>query len=286
MQGYNPVMEGTLTLGFSPCPNDTFIFYAIARKKIDIEGLSFKHGVADVETLNRMAMKGELDVCKVSFGALGGLLGEYCVLRSGSALGKGCGPIVVAREEMGLEDLKGRKIAVPGLHTTAFLLLRLRDPALGENVAEMPFNEIMNAVKSGEADAGLIIHEGRFTYPGYGLKKVVDLGQWWEDKTGHPIPLGCIVAKRSLGLEIAREVEDVIKRSVLYADAMGDEPMEYVKKHAQELSGDVIKEHIKLYVNDYTVDMGAEGMGAAEELIGMAVERGLIKTPEKPMFCE
>jgi 1,4-dihydroxy-6-naphthoate synthase len=279
-------MEGTLTLGFSPCPNDTFIFYALARKKIDTGALNFKHGVADVETLNRMAMERKLDVSKVSFGALNGLLGEYCVLRSGGAIGRNCGPLVVAREELGMDDLKGRKIAIPGIHTTAFLLLRLCNPELGENVAAMPFNEIMDSVKSGKADAGLIIHEGRFTYPEHGLKKVVDLGQWWEDKTGHPLPLGCIVARRSLDPGIAREVEDSIKRSALYAEALRDEPMEYVKKYAQELSDEVINEHIKLYVNEYTTDMGAEGMGAAEKLMGMAVERGIIKKPERPMFCE
>jgi 1,4-dihydroxy-6-naphthoate synthase len=232
-----------------------------------------------------MVMEGKLDVSKVSFGALGGLLGEYCVLRSGSAIGRGCGPLIVSREELGMNDLKGLKIAIPGINTTAFLLLRLYNPVFGENVKAMPFNEIMDAVKSGDADAGLIIHEGRFTYPDYGLRKVADLGQWWEDMTGLPIPLGCIVAKRGLGPGIAREVEDIIKRSALYADALSDEPMEYVKKHAQELSDEVINEHIKLYVNKYTTDMGAEGTGAAEKLIGMAVEKELIKKPEGPVFC-
>jgi 1,4-dihydroxy-6-naphthoate synthase len=284
-QGYNPVMEDILTLGFSSCPNDTFIFYALTRKKIDTAGLKFKHGVADVETLNRMAMERKLDISKVSFGALGGLLGEYCVLRSGGAIGRGCGPLVVSREELSMDDLKGRKIAIPGIHTTAFLLLRLYDQAFGENVKAMPFNEIMNAVKSGDADAGLVIHEGRFTYAENGLRKVADLGQWWEDKTGLPIPLGCVVAKRGLALGVAREVEDIIKRSALYADALSDEPMEYVKKHAQELSNEVINEHIKLYVNKYTIDMGAEGTGAAEKLIGMAVEKGLITRPEGSLFC-
>ncbi|MGD2080223.1 MAG: 1,4-dihydroxy-6-naphthoate synthase, partial [Nitrospirota bacterium] len=193
-------MRKDLTLGYSPCPNDTFIFYALVRGKIETGGLSFLETLEDVETLNRMALRGALDVTKVSTHALGFLREDYCLLRSGGALGRGCGPLIVAREPLEARDLRGKRIAIPGTLTTAYLLMRLFDPML-KDIEAMPFHRIMDAVSSGSADAGLIIHEGRFTYPGYGLHEVLDLGRWWEDATGLPIPLGSIVAKRELGTE-------------------------------------------------------------------------------------
>ena len=224
-----------------------------------------------------MAVKGELDITKASYNAFGNLREDYCLLRSGGALGRGCGPLVVASKECEMKDLKGKTIAIPGELTTAYLLLQLYDPDFRSNVKAMPFHEIMGAVKGGQADAGLIIHEGRFTYSSYGLKKIIDLGEWWEEETGLPIPLGCIIAKRSLGIELIEKLERLIKESVLYAMSLRDEPVKYIKEHSQELDDSVIDEHIKLYVNDYSIDIGDDGIRAVRKLLDMAEERGIIK---------
>ncbi len=277
-------MARTLTLGLSPCPNDTFIFYALLSGRLDTGGLAFRERVEDVETLNRLAFEGALDVTKVSYGAFGSLREGYCLLRSGGALGRGCGPLVVARRACRLEDLRGRPIAVPGLNTTAHLLLRLNDPALGENVLVMPFHEIMDAVSDGTAEAGLIIHESRFTYPSYGLLEVEDLGRWWEERTGLPIPLGGIVARRGLGKELNERVEALVRESVLYGMAHRDEPSGYIKEHSRELEDRVIEDHIALYVNDYSVDMGREGVMAVEALFKMAEDKGIMRGASKPLF--
>ncbi|MFZ3123411.1 MAG: 1,4-dihydroxy-6-naphthoate synthase [Thermodesulfovibrionales bacterium] len=273
----------TLSLGYSPCPNDTFIFYALVHGKIDAGGLSFKEILLDVETLNQMALKGKLDITKVSYNAFGNLRDEYCLLRSGGALGRGCGPLVVASKECEMKDLKGKTIAIPGELTTAYLLLQLYDPAFKSNVKAMPFHEIMEAVKKGEVEAGLIIHEGRFTYPSYGLKKIIDLGEWWERETGLPIPLGCIITKRSLGIDVISKVERLIMGSVLYAMSRRDEPVKYIKEHSQELDDSVIDEHINLYVNDYSIDIGDEGIMTVRKLLDMAEERGIIKKSANPL---
>lgn len=275
----------TLSLGYSPCPNDTFIFYALVHGKIDTGDLNFKEILLDVETLNRMASKDKLDITKVSYNAFGNLRDDYCLLRSGGALGRGCGPLVVASKECKMKDLKGKTIAIPGELTTAYLLLQLYDPDFRSNVKAMPFHEIMGAVKEGKADAGLIIHEGRFTYSSYGLKKIIDLGEWWEEETGLPIPLGCIIAKRSLGNDIISKAERLIRESVLYAmsrpEMLG---MKYIKEHSQELDDSVIDEHIKLYVNDYSIDIGDNGIRAVRKLLEMAEERGIIKKSAMPLF--
>lgn len=277
-------MEKNLTLGYSPCPNDTFIFYALVRGRIETGGLSFTETLEDVETLNRMAMRGALDVTKVSFNALGFLRDDYCLLRSGGALGRGCGPLIVAREPLRAQDLRGKKIAVPGMLTTAYLLMRLFDPML-KDVEAMPFHRIMEAVASGSADAGLIIHEGRFTYPRYGLHEVMDLGRWWEEATGLPIPLGAIAAKRELGTETINKVDSLIRESLLYARAHPEEPMSYIKEHAQEMEDEVIRKHIELYVNDFSVDLGDEGTRAVEEFFRRAEEKRLIEKTSKPLFA-
>lgn len=274
-----------LSLGYSPCPNDTFVFYALVHGMVDAGGLAFGEELRDVETLNRMAFEGALDVTKLSYSAFGRLRDGYCLLRSGGALGRGCGPLVVAGEPTAMADLKGKKIAIPGENTTAFLLLQLYDPDLGKNVRTMPFHLIMEAVRSGEADAGLIIHESRFTYPSYGLRQVMDLGQWWEEETGGPIPLGCIAVRRSLGGELASRIDALIRESVRYAMAHPDEPVDYIKSHSQELEDGVIRQHIGLYVNDYTVDMGEDGVGAVETLFRMAEERGIMERSPRPLFC-
>jgi 1,4-dihydroxy-6-naphthoate synthase len=278
-------MARTLSLGYSPCPNDTFIFYALAHGRIDAGGLLFEERLEDVETLNRMAFESSLDVTKISYNAFGNLRDEYCLLRAGGAIGRGCGPLVVAREKVTMDELRGRRIAIPGRNTTAFLLLQLFNPEFRENAVVMPFHEVMEAVREGDVDAGLIIHESRFTYPEYGLKQIVDLGEWWEGETGHPIPLGCIIARRSLGTDLTRAVDRIIGESVRYAFGHRDETNEYIKAHSHELKDDVINEHINLYVNEYTVDMGDDGVQAVQKLFGMAEDRGIVKKSSKPLFC-
>ncbi|MDI6889441.1 MAG: 1,4-dihydroxy-6-naphthoate synthase [Thermodesulfovibrionales bacterium] len=318
----------TLSLGYSPCPNDTFIFYALVRGKIDTENMGFKEALLDVETLNQMALRSELDITKISYHAFGHLREDYCLLRSGSAIGRGCGPLVVAKEDYTLKDLRGKRIAIPGRLTTANLLLQLfssifnlqpsnpplppftplESPAIcgGDDIGkisipyrkdgaltppfltgftkggrggiiEMPFNKIMDAVVKGDVDAGLIIHEGRFTYPSYGLKKVLDLGEWWENDTGLPVPLGGVLAKRNLGKDLIKRADSVIRKSIEYALKHRDEPKFYIKQHSQELEEEVIEQHITLYVNDYSLDIGEEGLSAVRELLRKAEMKGIIK---------
>ncbi len=267
----------TLSLGYSPCPNDTFIFYALVHGRVDTAGVDFKEMLLDVETLNRKALNRELDVTKVSFHAYAYLRDAYHLLGSGGAMGRGCGPLIVAKGRRSMKDLLGKRIAIPGRLTTAYLLLSLYDPALAENVVVMPFDRIMAAVKEGSADAGLIIHEARFTYPEYGLSEVIDLGRWWEEDTGLPIPLGCILARKDIGRELVRTVERLIRDSVGYALAHREEARDYIREHAQEMRDEVVEEHIRLYVNDYSLDLGDDGMSAVEELLKRAEERGLIR---------
>lgn len=258
-----------LTLGFSPCPNDTFIFHALVHGRVELPGVTFEPRLEDVEALNRLAVAGALDVTKVSYGVLPRLLDEYVLLRSGGALGRGCGPLIVARDPMDAEGLRSARIAIPGRMTTANLLLRLFDPDIppGE---EMVYSEIMPAVAEGRVDAGLIIHESRFTYGDHGLSMVADLGAWWESTTGAPIPLGAIVARRSLGADTIREVEEAIRRSVLHAFHHPGESAAYIAAHAQEMEPEVIRNHIALYVNEFSVDLGDQGEEAVRQLLSRA----------------
>lgn len=269
--------------GYSPCPNDTFIFYALAHKKVGGE-LEFSEILEDVETLNRMAFRKELDVTKASFHAFGHLREDYCLLHSGSALGMGCGPLIVARNPIRLSDLAHSRIAVPGKMTTAYLLLKMFDPEI-KNIVEMPFDRIMNAVSLGTVDAGLVIHEGRFTYPNYNLVKLIDLGEWWEEETHLHVPLGGILAKRELGEIAIREIDNLLKKSIEYAFQHRAETHEYIKSHAQELDDEVIEQHIKLYVNDYTLDIG-DSIVAVEKLLRTAEELHLIPHSDKPVFID
>lgn len=275
----NKMSPKELTIGFSPCPNDTFIFYALTHGKIDTGGTVIKPVIEDVEALNRKALDGELDASKISFHAFAHIAAEYAVLRSGAALGKGCGPLVVARELLfaGPGALKGKTVAIPGGLTTAYLLLMLYEPGFRDpsSVKPMPFNEIMPAVREGRADAGLVIHEGRFTYRNYGLLEVLDLGRWWEGRTGLPIPLGGIAAKRSLGKGLLHELEGWIRRSVLYTLQRPEEAREFIRSHAQEMDEEVQKKHIGLYVNENTVWMDKEGEGAVSFLMEKAAEAGV-----------
>lgn len=267
----------TLSLGYSPCPNDTFIFYALVHHRIDSGDLWFKETLLDVDTLNNMALKAELDVTKVSFHAYGYLRDKYALLSSGGALGRGCGPLIIARTKMPVKSLKGKRIAIPGTLTTAYLLLRLYDPSMADDIVVMPFNRIPDAVRRGDAEAGLIIHETRFTYQNYGLFEIMDLGKWWEEETGFPIPLGCCIAKREIGKDIIETVNRLVRISLEYAFAHRDETKAYIKAHSQEPDDSVIDKHINLYVNDYSIDLGEEGMLAVETLLKMAEDKGIIR---------
>jgi 1,4-dihydroxy-6-naphthoate synthase len=278
-------MKQQLTIGYSPCPNDTFIFYALVHGKVHVPGIEFREQLADVETLNRMALESSLDITKISFHALGHLREQYALLRSGSALGRGCGPLIVAKPGTRFEDIKKGVIAIPGKLTTASLLLRLLDPTI-ENTAVMPFDRIMDAVVKGEASAGLIIHESRFTYPLYKLEKLLDLGAWWEKHSGLPIPLGGILGKRSLGRDILLSIEAGIRDSLHYANAHPDEVLHYCKQHSQEMDETVMKNHIDLYVNDFSLDLGQEGLAAVRRLFDEAEASGIVPRSDKPILVE
>lgn len=253
-----------LTLGFSPCPNDTFIFHALVEGIVNVPGVEWEVRLEDVETLNQLALRGELDVTKVSYGAVPYLLDRYALLRSGGALGRGCGPLLVTRGDRPVESL--RSVAIPGRLTTAYLLLRLFAPDLLE-AEERVYSDIMPAVERGEVDAGLIIHESRFTYRDHGLVQLVDLGEWWERETGAPIPLGGILACRDLGAERVREIEEAIRRSVGHAFAHPADCDAFVRANAQEMDPAVMRQHIDLYVNDFSVDLGDEGERAVAALL-------------------
>ena len=278
-------MKQQLTIGYSPCPNDTFIFYALVHGKVHVPGIEFREQLADVETLNRMALESSLDITKISFHALGHLREQYALLRSGSALGRGCGPLIVAKPGARMEDIKKGVIAIPGKLTTAALLLRLLDPAI-ENTTVMNFDRIMDAVVKGEASAGLIIHESRFTYPLYKLEKLLDLGAWWEKHSGLPIPLGGILGKRSLGREVLLSIEAGIRESLQYANAHPDEVLRYCKQHGQEMDENVMKNHIDLYVNDFSLDLGQEGLGAVRRLFDEAEASGIVPRSGRPLLAE
>ena len=258
---------GNISCGYSPCPNDTFIFCRLAQEA-DIE----PH-LHDVETLNRRAFDGKYDVTKLSFHAWLLVRDTYQLLHAGAALGRGCGPLVIRKSE---EALRPESIvAVPGEYTTAHLLLRLWRPDL-KNRVFMPFDRIMDAVASGEVDAGVIIHEGRFIYKERGFHCLQDLGAWWEAETGQPIPLGCIAAKKSLGPERIAGFEQRLKASIEFALRDPDSTRAYVKTHAQELDDDVIRKHIETYVNNFSLDLGFEGRAAINKLQEMAKDAGII----------
>lgn len=266
----------TLSLGFSPCPNDTFIFHALVSGLIETPGVAFTPRLEDVETLNVLARGRSIDVTKVSYGAIPYLLDDYVLLRSGGALGFGCGPLLVAREPVALDRIAELEIAIPGRFTTANLLLRLLEPGAPPG-REMSYEQIMPAVAAGEVDAGLIIHESRFTYPDHGLTRIVDLGEWWEKVTGAPIPLGGIVARRDLGDDIPI-IESAIRSSVEYGFADPAASEAYIRDHAQEMSDDVTRSHIELYVNDFSIDVGSAGEMAIRELLRRAAVAGLTPT--------
>ena len=273
-----------LTLGYSPCPNDTFIFYGLVHGKIP-DAPEFKEVLEDIETLNRLAVEAKLDMTKISFHAFAHMRENYCMLRSGGALGRGCGPLVIARESFGQDELAGKRVAIPGELTTATLLLRLHSPGLTDLVI-LPFHEIMSATQNGDVDAGVIIHESRFTYPDFGLHKIVDLGEWWEQTTGHPIPLGGILLRRALGEETIRRVDRALKASVEYAYAHPDEVKPYIRAHAQGMDDDVMQQHIDLYVNEYSIDYGSDGEAAITDLLERAVGEDIVPDSDHSIFLK
>ncbi len=255
----------TLRFGFSPCPNDTFAFHALVHGLVEAP-FRIEPVLLDIEELNRRAHTGELELTKLSFGALAGVGDRYRLLESGAALGFGCGPLVVAREQMDLEQAAAGPIAVPGLQTTAVLLLRRFAPALGELV-EIRYDRILGAVERGEVEAGLIIHESRFTYAEHGLARVCDLGELWEKQTGLPLPLAGICARSDLDAATFAAAGQAIRASVEYAFAHPEASSDYVRVNAQELSEQVRRAHIALYVNDSSIEIGATGMQAIESLL-------------------
>lgn len=277
-------MNKELTLGYSPCPNDTYIFYALVRGKVPVPGITFRERLEDVETLNQLALDDTLDITKISYHALGHLRERYALLRSGGALGRGCGPLIVARPGTRIEDLRCGTVAIPGRLTTAWLLLQLFDRGLN-NVVVMTFDRIMQSVADGTVTAGLIIHESRFTYPLYKLDMLLDLGAWWERYSGLPIPLGGILGKRSLGTETLVKVEQAIRESLRFARAHPAEVLAYVKEHSQEMDEAVMKSHIDLYVNDFSRDLGSEGVAAVERLFAEAEKRGIFPPSDMPIFA-
>jgi 1,4-dihydroxy-6-naphthoate synthase len=257
-----------LTFGFTPCPNDAFAFHALVHGLVPAP-FEVEPVLLDIEELNGRASRAELQLTKVSFGAAAAAGDRYRLLRSGAALGRGVGPLVVAREAGSLEEAVAGRVAVPGRETTAFLLLRLAAPGLGE-VVEVRYDRILEAVVAGEVDAGLIIHESRFTYGEHGLVAVADLGEWWEGETGLPVPLAGIFARTDLDPELVAEAETAIRASVEYAFAHPEASRGYVRSLAHELSDDVCAAHIALYVNEHSVDVGDEGLAAIDRLLGRA----------------
>jgi 1,4-dihydroxy-6-naphthoate synthase len=254
----------TLTFGHSPCPNDTFAFHALTHGMVELP-FRVEPVLLDIEELNQRAHRGEFDLTKLSVGAFASVGDRYRLLRSGAALGHGVGPLVVAREPQSLDNAVRGRVAIPGRETTAFRLLRLAAPQLGE-VVELRYDRILGAVSSGEVNAGLIIHESRFTYQEHGLQKVVDLGEWWERETSLPIPLAGICARADLELQVVSLLERAIRESVQYAFDHPEASRAYVRANAQEMSDAVCDQHIRLYVNGLSLDVGDEGLRAIARL--------------------
>ena len=285
-----PVLKQKLSLGFSPCPNDCFIFDALIHHKIDTEGIEFEVVMEDVEGLNRKAFSAlqteknaALDITKLSYHSYAYLTQPYVLLDSGSALGNNCGPLLISKNEYTWNEVDALTIAIPGKYTTANFLLSLAFPN-AKKKSEKVFSEIEDALLQNEFNAGLIIHENRFTYEQKGLKKIVDLGEYWESLTHKPIPLGGIVMKRELSAELKQLVNRLIRQSVEFAFAHPESSAAYVKEHAQEMSEEVRNKHINLYVNKYSIDLGHDGRAAVELLFQKAQELGVIQKIDQSIF--
>jgi 1,4-dihydroxy-6-naphthoate synthase len=272
-----------IRLGISSCPNDTYIFDALVNGKIDLKGYSFELVIADIEELNQLATNGELDMVKVSIGALPHFINNYVIMDSGAALGNGVGPLVVAagsHADLGNPELK---VAIPGIKTTANRLLTLFYPNI-KSKKPMLFSDIESAVLSGDADAGVLIHEGRFTYADKGLCLVSDLGSKWEGQTGLPLPLGCICANRNLTEKVIKELEELTRDSILHANAYPESSRAFIMNHAQEMMPEVVQKHIELYVNQYSISLGPTGRSAIEKMISVVQENPQADVGSKPIF--
>jgi len=274
-----------LSLGFSPCPNDCFMFDAIVNRRIDLEGLSFTPHLADVEALNRETFAGTADITKLSYHAYAYCRKDYVLLDAGSALGRNCGPLLISARPIAPEEVRAGqlRIAIPGVYTTANFLLGLAFPDATDRTP-LVFSEIEGALLDGRFDAGLIIHENRFTYEAKGLHKIVDLGEFWEQETGTPIPLGAIAVRRSLPDAVKQAVNRLVRRSVEYAFANRDASLPYVRAHAQEMDEAVMYKHIDLYVNQFSVDLGDEGVRAVTTLFDKAASLNLVPASNEPLF--
>jgi 1,4-dihydroxy-6-naphthoate synthase len=275
----------TLSLGFSPCPNDTFMFDALVNKKIATSDLSFAAQLHDVQQLNLLAREGLLDVTKISMANYPAISKNYCILDAGSALGNGCGPLLISKEEISLQEVKNKTIAIPGKYTTANLLLTIFFPDARKK-EEIIFSGIEDAVISGKTEAGLIIHENRFTYAEKGLKKIADMGELWEKTTGSPIPLGCIVVKRSIAQDVQQQINELIRKSIETAFDNLESTLPYVRKHAAEMDEKVMKQHIALYVNNFSLALGSEGKRAIALLFKQGAAAGLLPEMKNSIFVE
>ena len=276
-----------LTLAFSPCPNDCFMFDAMVHGRIDLEGLEFDVTLADIEALNQSAFAGSVDVTKLSFHAYAYCADSYVLLDAGSALGRNCGPLLISKREISAAKVaEGQvSIAIPGKYTTANFLCGLAFPRAQDKTPVL-FSDIEPALLDGRFDAGVIIHENRFTYADKGLRKIVDLGEFWESETGAPIPLGGIVIRRSLAEDVKARVNRVMRRSVEYAFAHPEASRAYVRAHAQEMDEEVMRRHIELYVNEYSVDLGPDGRRAIDVLFERARTSGLIPPVAAGLFLD
>ena len=275
-------MNKKYNIGFSPCPNDTFIFDAMINNRLQ-DNVQWESHLLDVEALNKLAAEASFEVTKMSFAAYTFVSDKYQILNSGSALGRGCGPLIISKSPITLDELKDKTIAIPGARTTANLLMSIFVPTCKSKV-EMVFSDIEEAVLSGRCDAGLIIHENRFTYQQKGLFKVADLGELWENKTGLPIPLGCIAVKRSLSEEEKNKIDTLIRASVEYAFNNPEAGKEYIAQHAQEMNAEVQQQHIDLYVNDFSVTLGDDGKKAIATLFNEGKKSGLLPDIIEPIF--
>ena len=264
-----------LSVAYSPCPNDTFMFHDLAAGTALPPDVDIDVHLHDVETLNRAAFEGRFDVTKLSFHAYLLVQDRYEILKSGAALGHGCGPVVVAREPIAPEDLAGRRVAVPGELTTAHLLLRLWAPQVDDRVFAR-YDEIMGLVSSGKTDAGVVIHEGRFLYEQAGLCLLADLGAWWQERTHLPIPLGCIAARKSLGAECIGRFDSLLRKAIEHSLAEPAGTLAYVRAHAREMDEDVLREHIRTFVNDYCLGLGEDGLAAVRKLDELARQAGIL----------
>ncbi len=273
-----------LTLGFSPCPNDTFIFDAIVNNKIDTEGIEFTTVLMDVEALNKAALIPSLDITKISFGVLPQVLKDYALLNSGSALGNGVGPLLIAKENMDALAVNKQTIAIPGEHTTAHLLFSLAYPDAKKKIF-LRYDEIEAYVLEGKGP-GVIIHENRFTYQDKGLCKITDLGDFWEKQTSNPIPLGGIVIKRSLDPEVQYKVDRLIRKSLEYAFSNYPVLNDYIRSHAQEMSEEVMRKHIDLYVNNYSLALGNGGRAAVIKLLEVYGKNIEFESPSAGIFID